>query len=61
MAKQKEIADKKEPAAVSGGEATPAAVKPATKSLKKPKLAPKNKSRLPRRQKKAQQKAAGRQ
>jgi hypothetical protein len=32
----------------------------ATKSLKKPKLAKKNKSRLPRRQKKARQKAAGR-
>jgi hypothetical protein len=58
LAKQKETADKKAPAAaVSGGEATPAAAKPATKSLKKPKLAPKNKSRLPRRQKKA----AGRQ
>ena len=32
----------------------------ATKSLKKGKLAKKNKSRLPRRQKKARQKAAGR-
>ena len=33
---------------------------PATKSIKKGKLPKKNKSRLPRRQKKARQKAAGR-
>ena len=60
MAKQKEVADKKESAAaVSGGEAAPAEVKPSTKSVKKPKLAPKNKSRLPRKEKKAKQKAAG--
>ena len=52
---------KKESAAtVVGGEAPPAVAKPATKSVKKGKLLPKNKSRLPRRQKKAQQKAAGR-
>ena len=38
----------------------PAEAKPATKSLKKGKLLPKNKPRLPRRQKKAQKKAAAR-
>ena len=60
MAKQKEVADKQESAAVaSGAEASPAEVKPSTKSVKKGKLAPKNKSRLPRKQKKAKQKAAG--
>jgi hypothetical protein len=60
LAKQKEVADKKESAAaVSGGEASPAEVKPSTKSVKIAKLAPKNKSRLPRKQKKAKQKAAG--
>ena len=59
MAKRKEAADKTESAAPVG-EASPAEVKPATKSLKKGKLPPKNKSRLPRRQKKAQLKAAGR-
>jgi hypothetical protein len=41
-------------------EAPPPAPKPQTKSSKIPKLAPKNKSRLPRRVKKAQKKAAGR-
>jgi hypothetical protein len=61
LAKQKEVADKKESAeVVSGGEALPAEVKPSTKSVKKSKLAPKNKSRLPRKQKKAKQKAAAR-
>jgi hypothetical protein len=68
LAKQKEIANKKAPenkkepaaATVSGGEASLAAAKPATKSVKIGKLPPKNKSRLPRRQKKAQQKAGGR-
>ena len=61
MAKQKEMADKKDPAAtVVGGEALLAGAKPATKSVKKEKLLPKNKSRLPRRQKKAQEKAADR-
>jgi hypothetical protein len=61
LAKQKEMADKKESAAtVSGGEASLAGAKPSTKSVKKGKLPPKNKSRLPRRQKKAQKKAAGR-
>ena len=61
MAKRKEMADKKESAAsVLGGEDLLAGVKPSTKSAKTGKLPPKNKSRLPRRQKKAQQKAAGR-
>jgi hypothetical protein len=61
LAKQKEVADKQESAAVaSGAEASPAEVKPSTKSVKKAKLAPKNKSRLPRKQKKAKQKAAAR-
>jgi len=55
------MAEKKESAApVLGGEASLVGAKPSTKSLKKGKLAPKNKSRLPRRQKKAQRKAAGR-
>ena len=61
MAKRKEISDQKEPAAtVASGEASLAEAKPSTKSVKKAKLPPKNKSRLPRRQKKAAQKAAGR-
>lgn len=61
LAKPKEIADKKEPVeTVLGGEASPAGANPSTKSVKKGKLPPKNKSRLPRRQKKAQQKAASR-
>ena len=61
LAKRKEIADEKESTAtVSGGEASPAGAKPATKSVKKGKLPPKHKSRLPRRQKKDQQKAAWR-
>jgi hypothetical protein len=61
LAKQKEMAEKKESGApVLGDEASLAEAKPATKSLKKGKLPPKNKSRLPRRQKKAQHKAAGR-
>ena len=60
MAKRKEIADNKEPAAtVLGFEASLAGAM-STKSVKKGKLPPKNKSRLPRRQKKAQQKSAGR-
>jgi len=55
------VADKPEPAATApSAEAPPAAPKPSTKSMKIPKLLPKNKSRLPRKQKKAQQKAAGR-
>ncbi len=54
-AKKKEAAP---PAAVA--EAPAAAPKPATKSTKVGKLLPKNKSRLPRREKKAQKKAAGR-
>jgi len=40
--------------------AAPVSVGGAAKSLKKGKLPPKNKSRLPRKQKKAQLKAAGR-
>jgi hypothetical protein len=61
LAKQKETADKKESAAtVLGGEAPLAAPKPSTKSVKVGKLLPKNKARLPRRLKKANQKAAGR-
>lgn len=61
LAKQKEVAQKGESAAtVLGGDASLAAAKPAAKSVKKGKLLPKNKSRLPRRQKKARQKAAGR-
>jgi hypothetical protein len=58
--KDKEVVDKKESAAVAVTEAPPPAAKPSTKSEKIPKLAPKNKSRLPRRQKKAQHKAADR-
>jgi hypothetical protein len=42
-------------------EAAPPAPKPQTKSVKVPKLAKKNKMRLPRKEKKAQQKAANRQ
>jgi hypothetical protein len=61
LAKRKEVADTKESAAaVSGGEASPAPAKLSAKSVKKAKLPPKNKSRLPRRQKKAEQKAAAR-
>ena len=41
-------------------EAPPPAPKPQTKSVKVPKLEKKNKSRLPRKVKKAQQKAASR-
>lgn len=56
-------ADPKSPGAAAGKtapvEATPA--RPPAISRKIPKLAKKNKSRLPRRQKKAQQKAAQRQ
>jgi hypothetical protein len=58
LAKQKETADKKDSIA-PGVESSLAGVKPSAKSVKKEKLPPSNKSRLPRRQKKAQQKAAG--
>ena len=59
MAKRKE--DKTETAAaVPAVEAPPAVAKPATKSMKKGKLLPKNKARLPRKLKKAQKKAAAR-
>jgi hypothetical protein len=61
LAKRKETAVKDESVApVVTAEAQPAGAKPSTKSAKKGKLPPKNKSRLPRRQKKAQKKAAGR-
>ena len=60
MAKRKEAADQRESAAtVLAGEASLAGAKPSTKSVKKGKLPPKNKSRLPRRQKKAQQASIG--
>jgi hypothetical protein len=58
LAKKKEVADKQEPEVKAPAvEAPPAAPKPATKSLKVGKLPPKNKSRLPRLQKKAKKKA----
>ena len=60
MAKRKEMAAEKETATASDVEASVKIAGPSTKSGKKGKLPPKNKSRLPRRQKKAQQKAAGR-
>jgi len=61
LAKQKEMTDKEESAVrVLGGEASLAGAKPSAKSVKKGKLPPKKKSRLPRRQKKVRQKAAGR-
>ena len=44
--------------AVAVTEAPPAAAKPSTKSTKVGKLLPKNKSRLPRKEKKAHRKAA---
>jgi hypothetical protein len=60
LAKAKEVADKKEsPAPVQSGEPSPAKGKTPAASVRKGKLPPSNKSRLPRRQKKAQQKAAG--
>jgi hypothetical protein len=60
LAKRKEVADEKvTEEAVASSEAPPIeTVKPATKSLKRGKLLPKNKVRLPRRLKKAQKKAA---
>jgi hypothetical protein len=55
------MADKKKSAVeASAPPASAPEVKPATKSLKVGKLRAKNKSRLPRRQKKAQKKAAAR-
>jgi hypothetical protein len=59
LAKRKETAETPESPA-AGGEGSLPEAKPSTKSQKKGKLPPKNKSRLPRRQKKAQLKAAGR-
>jgi hypothetical protein len=59
--KEKKDTANKETAAVAPSTETPVpAVKPATKSTKIGKLLPKNKSRLPRKEKKARQKAAGR-
>jgi hypothetical protein len=72
LAKEKEVPEKKKskgavldssvkpPVPATDTAASPAAIKPATKSMKVGKLLPKNKARLPRRQKKARQKAAGR-
>ena len=63
MAKRKEVASKKvsvEPVVGNEVPVVVAVAKPSTPSAKKGKLLPKNKTRLPRRQKKAQQKAAGR-
>ena len=71
VAKEKEVTEKKKSAkaakpaaepvsAVAAAPAAPVEPKPATKSLKKGKLLPKNKSRLPRRLKKEQKKAAAR-
>jgi len=61
LAKQKEKTDQKESTAAAPASEAPApVVKPSTKSVKVGKLAPKNKSRVPRRLKKAQHKAAGR-
>jgi hypothetical protein len=57
LAKRKETADQTETPAIVPA---PAAEKPNTKSVKIGKLPPRNKSRLPRRQKKALQKAAAR-
>ena len=57
---KKKMEDKAVPAAVVDGETSGAAAKPAAKSTKIGKLLPRNKSRLPRRQKKAQHKAASR-
>lgn len=56
----KEAAPKEVAAPVVSDKTAPAEAKPSTKSVKIGKLPPKNKSRLPRRQKKARQKAAGR-
>jgi hypothetical protein len=61
MAKRKDMSDTKESVVpVAGAEARLGGAKSSATSAKKGKLPPKNKSRLPRRQKKAQQKAAGR-
>jgi hypothetical protein len=61
LAKQREAKGRKEsPKIVSGGEASLPETKPSAKSVTKGKLPPKNKSRLPRREKKAQRKTAGR-
>jgi hypothetical protein len=57
---EKEKKKKKEVGEASASAPEPIAAKPATapRSIKIPKLAKKDKSRLPRKQKKAQQKAA---
>jgi hypothetical protein len=60
--KKSGAADKADPAAAAPVAAAPPPAPPrAPAKVKIPKLAKKNKSRLPRRQKKAQQKAANRQ
>ena len=57
---EKEVADKKQPAtAIAPVKTATAASTPQPKPAKKGKLLPKHKSRLPRRLKKAQKKAAG--
>jgi hypothetical protein len=61
LPKEKEIADKTEnTATASGGAASPVKATLSKKPVRKPKLLPKNKARLPRREKKAAQKAAAR-
>jgi hypothetical protein len=56
---EKEVAEKKQPAAATAPVKTATAAPPQPKPVKKGKLLPKHKSRLPRRLKKAQKKAAG--
>jgi hypothetical protein len=60
LAKRKEAPEEKASTETVPDKEVSEAVKPSTKSEKKGKLPPKNKSRLPRRLKKAQHKAAGR-
>jgi hypothetical protein len=61
LSKQTEVAVSKENAApAAGGAASLAGATLSKKPVRKAKLPPKNKSRLPRRQKKAAQKAAAR-
>jgi hypothetical protein len=65
LARKKEVADDAKPAAAEVAappkavEPEPEKTAPARQSMKVGKLQPKNKSRLPRKQKKAQQKAVG--
>jgi len=61
LPKQKETAEKKESTAAASGVAeSPVKATLSKKPVKIPKLPPKNKSRLPRKEKKAAQKAAAR-